>query len=229
MPSNPAQRRAAQDGGDHPPPILAGRHQAGDLGDGQFAPAFVLQVGDDVADAEHAHGDDDEVDAVGQLHHAERVALRAGVDVGADQPEQQAQDDHAQRVKDGAVGEDDRGYEAQHHQGEIFCRAEPQGQIGEKGCEEGDQQGADRACEEGRDGGRRQCPPCFALPCHLVSVKGGDHRGGLTWQVDQDGGGRAAVLGAVEDARQHDQRRYRRQAERGRQQHGDGGRGSEAG
>ena len=42
-------------------------------------------------------------------------------------------------------------------------------------------------------------------------------------QVDQDGGGRAAVLGAVVDAGQHDQRRDRRQGEGRRQQHRDGG------
>ena len=35
--------------------------------------------------------------------------------------------------------------------------------------------------------------------------------GGLARHVDQDGGGRAAVLRAVEDAGQHDQRRGRRQ------------------
>ena len=64
-----------------------------------------------------------------------------------------------------------------------------------------------------------------ARPCsrHLVAVERGDHRRGLAGQVDQDGGGGAAVLRAVVDAGQHDERRDRRQRERGRQQHRDGG------
>ncbi len=51
----------------------------------------------------------------------------------------------------------------------------------------------------------------------------GHHRGTLAGQVDEDGGGRAAILRAVIDARQHDERRGRRQREGDRQQHRDGG------
>src|SRR5215813_9521051 len=59
-----------------------------------------------------------------------------------------------------------------------------------------------------------------ALTRHLVTVDGGHDRGCLARNVDQDGGGRAAVLGAVIDAREQDQRRLRLQGERDRQQHG---------
>jgi hypothetical protein len=62
-----------------------------------------------------------------------------------------------------------------------------------------------------------------------VTVDGG-HRGGrLAGQVDQDGRGRAPVLGAVIDAGQHDQRSDRLQAEGDRQQHGDRRRRPDAG
>ncbi len=44
-----------------------------------------------------------------------------------------------------------------------------------------------------------------ALPGHLVPVEGRDHGGGLARNVDQDGGGRTAVLRAVIDAGQHDE------------------------
>ena len=52
-----------------------------------------------------------------------------------------------------------------------------------------------------------------ARPCkrHLVAVERGHHRGGLARKLDQDGGGRAAVLRAVIDAGEHDQRRDRRE------------------
>ena len=71
--------------------------------------------------------------------------------------------------------------------------------------------------------------PGAALPGHLVAVDAGDHRGRFARQVDQDGGGGAAVLRAVVDAGQHDQRRHRRQRVGGRQQHGDGGDRADAG
>ncbi len=46
-----------------------------------------------------------------------------------------------------------------------------------------------------------------ALPRHLVAVDGGDDRRRLARNVDQDRGGRAAVLRAVVDAGEQDQRR----------------------
>ena len=61
-----------------------------------------------------------------------------------------------------------------------------------------------------------------ALPRHLVAVEAGHHRRGLARQVHQDGGGRAAVLGAVIDAGEHDQRAHRRDAVGDRHQHRDG-------
>ncbi len=56
-----------------------------------------------------------------------------------------------------------------------------------------------------------------------MTVDGGDDRGGLARNVDQDRGGRAAVLRAVIDAREQDERGDRRQRERDRQQHRDRG------
>jgi len=41
-------------------------------------------VDDDLGDAEQAHGDGGEVDAVAELGNVEGEALRAGIDVGAD-------------------------------------------------------------------------------------------------------------------------------------------------
>ena len=76
--------------------------------------------------------------------------------------------------------------------------------------------------EERAQGGGRQRLAGAALLGHLVAVDRGHHRGGFPGQVDQDRGRRAAILGAVIDAGEHDQRRDRRQREGQRQQHGDG-------
>src|SRR5262245_7730521 len=61
-----------------------------------------------------------------------------------------------------------------------------------------------------------------ALSRHLVAVDAGDNRRGLARQVHQDGRGRAAILRAIEDAREHDQARCRLEMEGQRQQHRDG-------
>ena len=86
-----------------------------------------------------------------------------------------------------------------------------------------DHDGRDGAGEERGDRRDRQRRPGAALLRHLVAVEAGDDRRGFARHVDQDRGGRAAVLRAVEDAGQHDQRRGRRQREGERQQDRDGG------
>src|SRR6266511_851473 len=77
--------------------------------------------------------------------------------------------------------------------------------------------------EERTECGDAQRRSGASLPRHLVAVDGGDDRRRLARDVDQDRRGRAAVLGAVIDAGEQDQRRFRLQRERDRQQHGDGG------
>ena len=93
----------------------------------------------------------------------------------------------------------------------------------------GDQQRRDRPREERAergDGERLARPP---LPRHLVAVERGDDRPRLARKVDEDRGGRAAILRAVIDAGEHDHRADRRQVEGDRQQDGDRGGGAEAG
>ena len=82
---------------------------------------------------------------------------------------------------------------------------------------------------EGADGRNAERHAGAALAGHLVAVEGGHHGGRLAGNVDQDRGGRAAVLGAVIDAGQHDQRADRVEPEGDRQQHRDGGDRPDAG
>ena len=56
----------------------------------------IFQVGDDVDRSRNTHGHHDETDAVGELRQPEGEAELTGIDVGADQAEQQAQQDHAE-------------------------------------------------------------------------------------------------------------------------------------
>ncbi len=93
----------------------------------------------------------------------------------------------------------------------------------------GDQDGGDAAGEERPDRGDRERRTGAALLGHLVAVERRDHRGRLARNIDQDRGGRTAILSAVIDAGEHDQGADRRKAERDRQQHRHRGNGADAG
>ncbi len=104
------------------PEVVAGRQQPADLPDQHRALVLVLEIAQDLGDAEHADRDGDEVQPVGIFADAEREARRAGVDVGADEAEQQAEHDHRQRLDDRAVRQRDRRDQADDHQREILGR-----------------------------------------------------------------------------------------------------------
>ena len=181
-----------------------------------------LDVAHDLGDAEQADHQRQEVDAIPDRRPAEGVARHAGVDVGADEPEQEADQDHRQRLEHRAVRQHDRHHEAEHHQRKVVRRVELLREIGKRRREGRDEQRADAAGEERAERRHHQRRAGAALPRHLVAVEAGDDRRRLARHVDQDRGGRAAVLRAVIDAGEHDQRRQRIEPEGDRQQHGDG-------
>ena len=119
--------------------------------------------------------------------------------------------------------------QAEHHQAEILRRPEQQREPGERRADRRDHQRRDRAGEERGDRRDAERNAGLALLRHLVAVERGDDRGRLARDVDQDRRGRAAVLGAVVDAGEHDQRAGRVDLEGQRQQHGDGGDRPDAG
>ena len=112
----------------------------------------------------------------------------------------------------------DGEHEAQRHQREIVRRRELLGELGQRRRGDGDGDGGDAAGEERADGGNGERRAGAALARHLVAVEAGDDRARLARQVDQDRRGRAAVLRAVVDAGQHDERALGGQEVGGRQQ-----------
>ena len=100
---------------------------------------------------------------------------------------------------------------------------------GQRRAERRHQHGRDAAGKERADGGDRERRAGAALPRHLMAVEAGDDRGGFARNIDQDRGGRAAILRAVINAGEHDQRADRRQSKRDRQQHGNRRDGADAG
>jgi hypothetical protein len=120
------------------------------------------------------------------------------------------------------VGQHHREDQAHDHEREVLGRAEQKGKTGQGLAEGGDDQGRHRTGEERADGRDAQSHAGTTLAGHLVAVESGHHRGGLAGNVDQDRRGRTAVLRAVIDAGQHDERAGGIESERNRQQHGNG-------
>src|SRR6266542_5556658 len=132
-------------------------------------------------------------------------------------------DPRADRFEKRSARQNNRRDQAADHEREIFRRAELQRYRRERRRGKRDQEGRGATGEERTECGDAQRRSGAYLPRHLVAVGGGDDRRRLARDVDQDRRGRAAVLGAVIDAGEQDQRRFRLQRERDRQQHGDGG------
>ena len=138
----------------------------------------------------------------------------AGVDVGADQAEQQAEHHHGDRLEQRAARQHDRGDQRRAPSARSIrpgrtCSATP----ASSGAASGDDQRGD-ACRRRTSRSRRSRAPDPARPWRAIWWPSSTvtDRGGLAGQVDQDRGGRAAVLRAVVDAGEHDQRSRRRQA-----------------
>ena len=75
--------------------VFLGRHQALDLLHHHRARGLVLEIANDLAEAEHAHRDDDEADAVGELRQIERKARAPEFTSVPRRSQQQAEHDHA--------------------------------------------------------------------------------------------------------------------------------------
>src|SRR6478736_6038077 len=209
--------------------VRAARPQAGDDGGGGALVAAAIQVAQNLRQAEQSHGEWHEIDAVVELGHAESESGGGALRLRADQADEQAENDHADRLHHRAVGENDGGDQPEQHQREIFRRAEFHRECGEHRRKCRDEDGPHAAGEEGADGSDGERGAGAPLLRHLITVDTGHHRRRLAWQIDQDGRGGAAVLRAVIDAGEHDQGAERAQPERHRQQHGDGGDRADAG
>ncbi len=180
--------------------------------------ASVLDVGEDLGDAEEPDHDGEELDPRGQVHRPEREAVAAVDDVDADRRGEEPERDREHAFHRRAGDHVERAHEAEHHQPEVLRRAEADRDRRERRREEGQQheaRGAGDERPERRDAERRAGA---SLARELVAVERGHHRGRLAGDVHQDRGRRAAVHRAVEDRREHRQPGDRRERERHRQQ-----------
>ncbi len=171
-----AQNGAAYHGGGDALEIVLGEPEVLDRLDHNLAGLGVFQIAQDFRDPEDADGDRDEIDALEQFAEPEGEARRAGIDILADHAEQQAENDHGQRLEDGAVREGNGDQKAQDDQGEIFRRSEIERGAGQGRREIGQKEGRDRAGKERAERGGGEGRAGAALLGHLVAVDGGHRR-----------------------------------------------------
>ena len=112
----------------------------------------LLEVVEDLADAEEAHRDDDEVDAVGELQAVEGEADRAGEAVPADGGQQQADGRGDQRLELVAVADRGDQQDAEQRQRGVLRRAEVQREARHDRRQQRQPDDRDGAADEGADG-----------------------------------------------------------------------------
>ncbi|MNL40316.1 hypothetical protein D3C87_1626580 [compost metagenome] len=182
---------------------------------------LAFQVAQDLADPEDTHADGNEVQTVIEFGNIKNITRRAALHIGADRAEDQSEDDHCKCLQQRPAGKRNRSDETQHHQRKIFRRPEIQRYGCQRRCGNSKKDGCHCTCEKRTECRRSKRSTGSAVARHLIPVDCSNNRGAFARQIDQDRRCRATILRTVEDASQHDQCRFRRQAESDRQQHGD--------
>ncbi len=193
--------------------------------------AAVALRGDEqrLADREHGHGESRHLDAVEEVGHAEGEARLAGQLVDADTGKGQADEERGEPPKRRVAESGGDGDEGEHHQREIFARAEDERQLDDVGRNKGQSERGDEAGDEGADGCRGKRRTAAAGARHLVALERGDDRGAFAGGVEQDRRGRTPIHAAIIDAGEHDERPGRIELIGDRQEQCDGQCGADAG
>ena len=117
-----------------------------------------------LADGEQRHRERRHLDAVEQVGNAEGKARLAGLQVDADQAERQPDEQRGQPAQRGIAEGRRNGHEGQHHQREIFGRAERQRELDHPRRDEGEAD-AWRSGRRRRSRSRRSPAPARRGPC----------------------------------------------------------------
>ena len=198
------------------------RPEPANRGTHDIARLRIFQITDDFGEAENAHRQHGEIDAVRQILDAERHALLTCFKVGADSGEHEAQKDHADRLQDRATRQHDCEHEAHDHQREIFRGAKQLRELGQRLAEGGNEERCNSAREKRAHRRNAERHAGAALLGHLVTIEHSHDRRRLAGDIDENGRRRSTVLRAVINASEHDQGARRIEAEGDRQQHRDG-------
>ncbi len=181
-----------------------------------------------LAHGEEADDDDDDVDAIEQVERTEGEASLAGLQIDADEAEQQAEAEAGEAAHHGIAEHGGDGDEGKHHQGEIVRRGKGEREFYDHGGEQAETDDSDRARDEGADCRRCQRRTAAALARHAVAFERRHDGGAFAGRVDEDRGRRAAELRTEIDAAEDDEGGGRVDLEGDRQQQRNGQGRSEA-
>ena len=131
---------------------------------------IALEIAEDLGYAENSNRDGDEVDTLRQFQPPEGKALRPGVDVLADRPQEKTDGDHPQCLQHGTMGKRDRDQKTKDNQREIFGRAKLDGHRRQRRCGNGQEKRCNAAGKEGAERCRRERLARSALACHLIAI-----------------------------------------------------------
>ena len=194
------------------------RQQLAQLRRDHLADRVVARRREDFAEAEQADRDRHDADAVAELGEVEAVAEVPGHVVDADHAEQQPEAGHQQRAHQRRrrhVGEEDQ---AEHEQRGVFRRAEAQRERRQRRRHQVSTMTPKVPAIQEPTAAMQSAAPARPFLRHRVAVDAGHHRGRFARNAHQDRGGRAAILRAVIDAGEHDDRLRGVEPERHRQQ-----------
>ena len=172
----------------------------------------------ELGDAEHAERQRDDFDAVEQFGDAEGEAGLSGLDVGSDDADQQAEHRHRDALERRSLRQRRAREQAHQHQRANFGRAEFERHLDQERRQENHFGDAERCADEGGDDGDAERGAALALLGQRKSVQTGHGVRRMARQIEQDRADRSAILGAVIDAGEHQDRRHRLHPEGQRQQ-----------
>ena len=92
----------------------------------------LFEIVDDLGDSKHAHGEGGETDAFGKRRDLKGEPLLSRIDVGADQPEQQAEHHHRNGLAKRSARQHHGADQPEHHQREVIGRSELQRHFRER-------------------------------------------------------------------------------------------------
>ena len=215
-----AEKRAADHRPERQLEIGLRRKHVGDadLGVSHVDVFGVVDAVHELGDAEHAERQRDDFDAVEQFGDAEGEAGLPGLDVGADDADQQAEHRHRDALERRSLRQRRARQQSDQHQRTHLGGSEFERHLDQERRQENHLGDAEGSADEGGDDGDAERGAALALFGQRKPVQTGHGVRRMARQIEQNRADRSAILGAVIDAGQHQDRRHRLHSEGQRQQ-----------
>ncbi len=197
-----------------------------DLGVSQVHGLGIVDAVHELGDAEHAERQRDDLDAVEQFSDAEGETRLSRLDVGADDADQEPEHRHGDALERRPLRQRRTCQQSDQHQRTDFGGSEFERHLDQERRQENHLGDAEGRTDEGGNDGDAERGAALALFGQRKPVQTGHGVRRMARQIQENRADRSAILGAVVDAGQHQDRRHRLHPECQRQQDGNGGDGT---